>query len=73
MTNYICIQWNEQWKPRRVNKDFETNKMSKCICIWWNKQWYNENLEHLSKSVKHTKWPSALTYDEMNIHVKKGE
>ena len=29
------------------------------------------NLEGLSKSVKHTKWASALAYDEMNIH-KKG-
>ena len=25
----------------------------------------------LIKSVKHTKRPSALAYDEMNIHVKK--
>ena len=24
----------------------------------------------LSKSVKRNKWPSALAYDEMNIHVK---
>ena len=30
---------------------------------WWNP-------EELSKSVKHTKWPSALAYDEMNIHIK---
>ena len=34
--------------------------------MWWN----DVNLEGLSKSVKHTKWPSALTYDELNIHVK---
>ena len=27
----------------------------------------------LSKSVKHTKRPSALAYDEMNIHVKRNE
>ena len=27
-------------------------------------------LEVLSKSVKNTKWPSALTYEEMNIHAK---
>ena len=45
--------------------------MAECIGIWWNKQWYNENLEHLSKSVKHTKWPSALTYDEMNNEMIK--
>ena len=43
---------------------------------WWNeqrndrnKQWNNETLEGLSKSVKHTKRLSALSYDEMNIHV----
>ena len=54
--------------------------MAKCIGIWrneqWNdemKQWNDETLEGLSKSVKHTKWPSALTYDEMNIHVKWGD
>ena len=29
-----------------------------------------KTLEGLSKSVKHPKWPSALAYDEMNIHVK---
>ena len=51
--------------------------MAKCIGIWrneqWNdemKQWNDETLEGLSKSVKHTKWPSALAYDEMVIHVK---
>ena len=38
-----------------------------------NKQWNDETLKGLSKSVKHTKWPSALEYDEMNIHVKWGE
>ena len=31
-----------------------------------------ETPEGLSKSVKHTKRPSALAYDEMDIHVKKG-
>ena len=30
-------------------------------------------LKGLSKSVKQTKWPSALAYDEMNIHVKRDE
>ena len=39
---------------------------------WWNEQWNDEILEGLSKSVKHTKWSSALAYHEMNIHVKKG-
>ena len=37
---------------------------------WWNEQWNDETLEGLSKSVKHTKCPSALAYDEMNIPVK---
>ena len=37
-----------------------------------NEQWNDETIEGLSKSVKHTKWPSALAYDVMNIHVKKG-
>ena len=27
----------------------------------------------LSKSVKHTEWPSALAYDEMNIHLTWGK
>ena len=39
----------------------------------WNGQLNDETLEGLNKSVKHTKWQSELTYDEMNIHVKKGE
>ena len=45
--------------------------------IWTMKygteQWNHETLEGLSKGVKHTKWPSALAYDEMNIHVIRGE
>ena len=44
--------------------------MAKCIGIrWneqWNDQWNDETLEGLSKSVKHTKRPSTLAYDEMN-------
>ena len=35
--------------------------------MWWN----DVNTEGLSKSVKHTKCPSALAYNEMNIHVKE--
>ena len=31
-------------------------------------KWCNPN--GLSKSVKHTKGPSVLEYDEMNIHIK---
>ena len=38
---------------------------------WWNEQWNDETLEGLSKSVKHTKWPSALAYDEMNNEMIK--
>ena len=34
--------------------------------MWWN----GLALKGLSKSVKHTKCPSSLAYDEMNIHVK---
>ena len=47
--------------------------MIKCIGIRWDEQWNGETLEGLSKGVKHTKWPSALAYDEMNIHVIRGE
>ena len=49
------------------------NEMMKWTMKWWNEQWNDETLEGLSKSVKHTKWPSALAYDEIHIHVKKGE
>ena len=46
--------------------------MAKCIGIWRNEQWNNKTLEELSKSETH-KWPSALAYDEINIHIKRGE
>ena len=59
MYTCICIWWNEQWNVE-MNKE------------WWNEQWNDETLEEC-KIVKHTKWPSALTYDEMNIHIKWGE
>ena len=39
------------------------------VMEWWYEKWNDETLEGLSKSVKHTKWPSALAYDEINIHV----
>ena len=39
---------------------------------WWNEQWNDETLEGLSKSVKHTKWPIVLAFDEMHIHVQWG-
>ena len=58
--------WNEQWN------DEMNNEMMKWTKQWWNEQWNDETLEGLSKSVNHTKWPSALAYDEMNIHVKRG-
>ena len=35
--------------------------------MWWN----NVTLKGLSKSVKHTKWPSALAYVEMNNEMMK--
>ena len=35
-----------------------------------NEQSNDKTLEGLCKSVKHTKWPSAFAYDEMNIQVK---
>ena len=34
--------------------------------MWWN----DVTPEGLSKSVRQTKRPNALAYDEMNIHVK---
>ena len=40
---------------------------------WGDEQWNDETLEGLNKGAKHTKWPSELAYDEMNIHVIKGE
>ena len=47
--------------------------MNNEIMKWWNEQRNDEILDGLSKSVKLTKWPSELAYDEMNIHVKWGE
>ena len=49
------------------------NEMMKWTMKWQNEQWNDETLKGLSKSVKQTKLPSALTCDEMNIHVKWGE
>ena len=49
------------------------NEMMKWTMKRWNEQWNDETLEVLNRSVKHTKCPSALAYDEMNIHVKRGE
>ena len=34
-------------------------------------QWNGKILEGLTKSVKHTKWPSALAYCEMNNEIMK--
>ena len=39
--------------------------------IWWNEPWNDETLDGLSKSVKHTEWPSALAHDEMNNEMMK--
>ena len=63
MAKDIGTQWNDEMN----------NEMMKWTKKWWNEQWNDETLEWLSKSVKHTKWPSALAYDEMNIHIKWGE
>ena len=49
------------------------NEIMKWTKKWWNEQLNNETLAWLSNSVKHTKWPSALAYDEMNNNVKLGE
>ena len=34
-------------------------------------QWIDETLQALSESVKHTKLPSALAYDEMNNEIEQ--
>ena len=65
--------------PRRVKYECKIHQMAKCICIRWDEQWNEEmnneivNPRGLSKGVKHTEWPSALAYDEINIHVIRGE
>ena len=53
------------WNPRRIKYEFNIHQKDKCIGIWWNEQWIDENLEGLTKSLKHSKWPNALEYDEM--------
>ena len=59
MARCIGTWWNEQWNDEMNNEIMK-----------WTKEWWNdETLEGLSKSVKHTNWPSAFTYDKMNIHV----
>ena len=45
--------------------------MMKWTKKWWNEQRNDETLEGLCKSVKHTKWPSALAYDEINNEMMK--
>ena len=45
--------------------------MMKLTKKWWNEQWDDETIEGSSKSVKHTKLPSALAYDEMNNNVNE--
>ena len=61
------------WNPRRDKVECETHQKAKYVGIWWNEQWNDETLGGLSKSVKLTKCPSALAYDEKNIHVKRFE
>ena len=47
------------------------DEMMKWTMKWWNEQQNDESLEGLSKRVKHTKWTSALAYDEMNNEMMK--
>ena len=47
--------------------------MMKWTMKWWNEQRNDETLKELSKSLKNKKLPSALAYDEINIHVKRGD
>ena len=42
-------------------------KLVNLRCMYWN----DVTLEGLSKSVKHTKWPSELEHDEMNNEMMK--
>ena len=65
MAKCIGIWWNEQWNDEMNNEYMKWTKK------WWNEQWNDESLEGLSKSVKHTKCPSALAYDEMNNEMMK--
>ena len=52
--------------------DEMNNEMMKWTKKLWNEQWNDETQEGLSKSVKHTKWTSALSsYDDMTNEINK--
>ena len=57
MMKWTMKWWNEQWNDE-INKEI----------MKWTMKWWNPR--RVKYSVKHTEWPSALAYDEMNIHVK---
>ena len=64
----VWVECNEM-KKWTIHDEMR-NEMMKWTMKRWNEQWNDETLEGLSKSVKHTKWPSALAYYEMNSHIK---
>ena len=59
--------------PSALAHDEMNNEIMKWTMKRWIEQWNDETLEGLGNNVKHTKCPSAWAYDEMNIHVKRGE
>ena len=65
MAKCIDTWWIEQWN------DEINNEMMKWTMKWWNEQWNDETLKGLSKSVKHTIWPSTLAKDYMNNEMMK--
>ena len=65
MAKWIGIWLNKLWNDSMYNEMIQWTKK------WLNEQWNDETLKGLSKSVKHTKWPSALAYDEMNNEMMK--
>ena len=63
--HWHMMKWIMKWRNEQWNDEMNHEM--------WNEPWNGDTLEGLSKSVKHIKWSSALAYDEMNIHVKRGE
>ena len=56
---------------RPISLEYVRDKWTKMYVMkWLYEQRNDETLEGFSKSVKQTKWASALAYDEPNIHVK---
>ena len=73
MNNELMKPWKGKIRVWNTSNSRVHWNMSKWIMKSWNEQWNDEKPRRVSKSVKHTKWPSALAYDEIHIHVKKGE